>query len=283
MAAHSWVCTLYTNKTWNGGFLADYELCQTGTMQSPIPLRIDQGLSQQHIITLDANYGLPVAGHFYNWGYGPAFELSQDSGCTNGTAAHGCTNLTGLPSFSFHNDTTAFKDDVLSTTKRETETVYLISWHIHAPADHTVQGDRSKAELHLVHVNSAGDERAVLAVRIDPGIASYSPFIAQLPLPSSGENSATPAMSTFPSFQQLDRNIPITNMNMGLAMLEAGDFQEFWTYRGSLTSPPCREGVRFFVARQIMFVSNAQMQDVLRISRFSARDLQQVWMHQINV
>lgn len=60
-------------------------------------------------------------------------------------------------------------------------------------------------------------------------------------------------------------------------------FNDFWTYRGSLTSPPCTEGLRWFVARNIMFVSDRQMQDMLRVSTFSARAEQEVWNHEINV
>ena len=52
---------------------------------------------------------------------------------------------------------------------------------------------------------------------------------------------------------------------------------------GSLTSPPCTEGIRFFVARNILFVGNKQMQDILRVSTYSARAEQEVWLHQINV
>jgi carbonic anhydrase len=52
---------------------------------------------------------------------------------------------------------------------------------------------------------------------------------------------------------------------------------------GSLTSPPCTEGIRFFVARNILFVGNAQMQDILNVSTYSARAEQEVWLHQINV
>jgi carbonic anhydrase len=57
-----------------------------------------------------------------------------------------------------------------------------------------------------------------------------------------------------------------------------------WTFSaGSLTSPPCTEGIRFFVARNILFVGNAQMQDILNVSTYSARAEQEVWLHQINV
>lgn len=52
--------------------------------------------------------------------------------------------------------------------------------------------------------------------------------------------------------------------------------------RGSLTSPPCTEGIRFYVARQILFVGVDQMRALLRVSHYSARAEQEVWQHEIN-
>lgn len=54
-------------------------------------------------------------------------------------------------------------------------------------------------------------------------------------------------------------------------------FNEFWTYKGSLTSPPCTEGIRWFVARNVLFVSVEQMQAILAVSTYSARVEQEVW------
>ena len=219
----------------------DYELCQTGTQQAPIPLRLDQGLSSQHTPYFD--YPDAVDGVFQNWGYGPAFTLDHPQG-----------EYTGLPQLRFEED-------------GENVTSYLASWHIHAPADHSVQEDRSKAELHYVHADADGNYRAVIAIRVDPGNAD-SPFFEQLPqmISFNNTNAETP-----------------TQMNLNLALEEVGRFNEFWTYRGSLTSPPCTEGVRWFVARQILFVSDREMQDILRVSTYSARAEQEVWRHDINV
>jgi len=71
-------------------------------------------------------------------------------------------------------------------------------------------------------------------------------------------------------------------MDVAQALREVNMFNEFWTYRGSLTSPPCTEGIRFFVARNVLFTSVDQMREVLRVSTYSARAEQEVWMHQIN-
>lgn len=137
---------------------------------------------------------------------------------------------------------------------------------MHAPADHSVGGVRSKAELHLVHVDATGEEVAVFAIRLDPGNAN-SPFFDQLPayLPLTDTKS------------QVGVGIDLDQL-----LGEVIHFNEFWTYRGSLTSPPCREGIRFFLARQILWTGVEQMQAILGVSSFSARTEQQVWLHRIN-
>ncbi|KAK5702367.1 hypothetical protein LTR17_022364 [Elasticomyces elasticus] len=223
-----------------GRLRPEYELCQTGTQQSPIPLRLDQGLSCNHIPHFD--YPTEVTGDFYNWGFGPAMALSHQE-----------DDWTTLPSMTFDEDGV-------------NETVYLASWHIHALADHMVAADRSKAEMHFVHVDADGHERVVLAFRVDPGNAP-SAFFSQIP-----------EYTTFNDTTQ--RNIDGINVNQ--ALNEVLMLRDFWTYRGSLTSPPCREGMRWYLARQILFVSDTQMQDILRVCTYSARAEQEVWAHQIN-
>lgn len=209
-------------------------------MQSPIPLLLTQGMSLNHVPTF--SFQQNITGYIFNWGYGPAFTV-------NHTAAGG---ITKAPSFKFDNTT-----------------AYLKGWHIHAPADHSVQGQRSKAELHLVMADANAKEVAVLAIRIDPGnVNIFSTFLGQF-------------ASNTPSFDDAT-TIPAT-MNVASALAEAGNFGEFWTYKGSLTSPPCTEGIRFFVARNVLFASVEQMQQILAVSTFSARVEQQVWQHQINV
>jgi carbonic anhydrase len=218
--------------------LPDYELCQTGTQQSPIGLGLNQGLASNHQPYFDG-YSGNVTGNWYNWGYGPAFTLDHEE-----------DEHTTLPNMTY--------DD---------ETLYLIGWHLHAPAEHSVAADRSKSELHMVHVNEEGEEAAVLAIRLDPGTTD-SPFFAQLP-PIIGFNDTT--------------QVTNVEINPRLALQGVNEFSEFWTYQGSLTSPPCREGIRWFVARSILFTSVNQMREILRASTYSARAEQEVWLHQINV
>jgi carbonic anhydrase len=175
-----------------GRLSESYVLCQDGTTQSPIPLRLDQGLSLQHILNFKT-YNSNNSGIFRNWGYGPAMTLAHDEG-----------DYTTLPSFEFEENGV-------------NETVYMTGWHIHAPADHTVQGARSKAELHFVHVNEQGQPRAVLAFRVDPGNAP-SRFFGNLP--------------DLISYRQVNVTMEMDNFNPSLVLDEVNRFAEFWTYRG---------------------------------------------------
>lgn len=206
-------------------------------MQAPIALMKSQGMSLNHIPTF--NFKKSISGYLWNWGYGPSFTIDHNS----------TGSITAGPSMTFDNTT-----------------LFLKGWHVHAPADHTVQGDRSKAELHFVMADSKGSEKAVLALRIDPG-NTISKFWQQFSDIPYFDNSTTIAMTA----------------DMSSALTEVGNFNEFWTYKGSLTSPPCTEGIRFFVAGGVLSVGMLQMQQILAVSTFSARTEQEVWMHEINV
>lgn len=200
-------------------------------------LTLTEGLSHHHYPSF-SEYDRNVLGNWSNWGYGPTYNLSHPVG-----------DYTTLPMLQWDN-----------------ETSYLKGWHIHTPADHTVGGDRSKAELHMVHVNAEGHETAVVAIRLDPG-SHETPFFSQLP-----------AMVPFQDIKP----VKDVKMNMDLILASAGHFRDFWFYRGSLTSPPCREGIRWFVAHSLVFTSTQQMQDILRVSTFSAREEQEIWLHEVN-
>ena len=113
----------------------------------------------------------------------------------------------------------------------------------------------------MVHANAEGKPRAVFAIRIDPGKAP-SAFVTSFPAPFIGFNETTAYDDT-----QLDLLEPLREVSM---------LTEFWTYKGSLTSPPCEEGIRWFVARTVMYVGIEQMQQILHVSTYSARVEQQV-------
>ncbi|KAM0712072.1 hypothetical protein Q7P37_011166 [Cladosporium fusiforme] len=216
---------------------SDYEMCQAGTHQVPIGLRLEDSPAVTHKPSF--KYEGNFEGNFYNWGFGPAFTISHEEG-----------NLTSNPSFTYDNTT-----------------VYLTGWHIHTPAEHTVAAHRAKAELHLVHADADGNPKAVVGIRMEAG-ASNSSFVEQLPTPMVHWN-------------ETDVEEPL-DLNLDLALQEVGHVDEYWTYEGSLTTPPCSEGIRWFMARRNLYTGLDQMVSILKASRFGARPQQQVWQHNIN-
>ena len=180
----------YNNvNTW-GVLSAEYEACQDGSHQAPIGLRLDQGFAPAS--PKFQGYERNVTGAFANWGYGPSMTLEHADG-----------DFSTLPHFSFAEDA-------------KSETVYMSAWHMHAPSEHTVDGRRSRAELHLVHVDADGSPRAVLALRIDPGTVD-SEFFKQLP----------PLIGHDENGKQVN-----ATLNVGLALQEVDYFKRAWTYAG---------------------------------------------------
>ncbi|KAH8602344.1 carbonic anhydrase [Bisporella sp. PMI_857] len=210
-----------------------YALCRTGTQQSPINLPA-KSLAVKHTPTF--NYKKTIFGDLFNAGRGPAFNLKS--------------NITDNPSLTF-----------------DGETVYLKGWHMHTPAEHTIDGVQSRAELHLVHANADNHERAVVGIRVDIG-RTKSAFFQQW-------------VQRLPGLQ--DKSTVALEVNIAAALAEVDYLKGYWTYQGSLTSPPCTEGLRWFVASKVLSVDNEQMKALLKSSSFSARVLQGLWEQNINV
>ena len=133
----------------------------------------------------------------------------------------------------------------LKTTTADTVTIdgtpfTLQQFHFHAPSENTVHGKHYAMEMHLVHKNSAG-ELTVVAVMFDKGAAN--PELDKL-------------WSVMP--QQAEQNISIKqdlNLNKLLPKVKT-----YWRFSGSLTTPPCSEGVTWIVLKQPLTVSAEQLE-----------------------
>lgn len=116
----------------------------------------------------------------------------------------------------------------------------LLQFHFHTPSEHTIGGESLVMEAHLVHIDS-NNQLAVVGVMM-----------------VAGEANATVAAA-------LD-NAPATEGEVhvqGVAVDPAGLLPAsaaYYAYPGSLTTPPCSEGVRWFVLREPITVSPEQVQ-----------------------
>lgn len=132
----------------------------------------------------------------------------------------------------------------LKTTTSDTVTIdgtpfTLQQFHFHAPSENTVHGKHYAMEMHLVHKSAQGAV-AVVAVMFDQG----------------AENSELNKLwATMPEKADQTAKI-VTQMDLN-ALLPAD--KTYWRFSGSLTTPPCSEGVTWIVLKHPLTLSSAQL------------------------
>lgn len=118
----------------------------------------------------------------------------------------------------------------------------LKQFHFHESSEHTIDGIRYPLEIHMVHVNTKG-EYLVFSVMAKEGVKS-APFVFlenYLPL-KKGE------MKIIDKTFDLNLNFP---KNKG-----------YYNYEGSLTTPPCTQGVIWFVFKEPITLSLKQVNEL---------------------
>jgi carbonic anhydrase len=129
----------------------------------------------------------------------------------------------------------------------------LRQFHFHQPSEHHVEGKGYAMELHLVHQGPVG-QVVVVAVLMEEGSENHvlARFWTRLPK-RVGEESTV----------------------VGLNAADLLPTQtHYYTYEGSLTTPPCTEGVRWIVLKEPVQVSPEQATQFGVIVGHDARPLQ---------
>jgi carbonic anhydrase len=116
----------------------------------------------------------------------------------------------------------------------------LLQFHFHKQSEHTVGGQHHPLEMHLVH-RAADGELAVLGVLFDSA-ASDNVALAGVFDPLDTATSTATAVAG-----NVDPRALLPADNSG------------WAYAGSLTTPPCTEGVRWHVYATALTASPAQL------------------------
>ena len=132
----------------------------------------------------------------------------------------------------------------------------LVQFHFHRPSEERVNGKQFDMVAHLVHKDIDG-RLAVVAVLLDRGIAH-------------------------PLIQSVWNNLPLekgddvaARVTLDLNTLLPTE-RSYFTYMGSLTTPPCSEGVLWLVMRAPMPISNDQINIFARLYPMNARPIQAV-------
>jgi carbonic anhydrase len=131
----------------------------------------------------------------------------------------------------------------------------LLQFHFHAPSEEAIHGQRTDMVVHLVHQNIQG-ELAVVAVLLKTGDMANS-FI---------ETLWNVMPKTLGAAQQHDVQIDI-NQLLPKAL-------DYYTFPGSLTTPPCSEGVKWVILKQTVSISPAQLAQYQALYTYNVRPLQ---------
>ncbi len=130
----------------------------------------------------------------------------------------------------------------------------LQQFHFHRPSEERIDGRQFEMSVHLVHKDEHG-KLAVVALLFDKGPGH-------------------------PVVQKVWANLPLERNELAPARvpLEIGDLlpadRRYYTYMGSLTTPPCSEGVQWIVMRHPVTLTPEQIDIFARIYPMNARPLQ---------
>lgn len=116
----------------------------------------------------------------------------------------------------------------------------LKQFHFHSPSENTINGQSFPLEAHFVHRSHASKTYAVIAVMFEEG--AENPILKQI-------------WDKMPE-QARDRH----ELNEALAYSQLmPDDKDYYRFNGSFTTPPCTEGVKWFVLKKTMTASKAQI------------------------
>ncbi len=131
----------------------------------------------------------------------------------------------------------------------------LVAIEFHKPGEEKVNGKGHEMSAHLIHTDK-DNKVAIIAVLLDQG--AENPVLKTL-------------WSNLPSTKNKESVVDSVTINaVGLLPKHKG----YYTYAGSLTAPPCTEGVTWFVMQEPVPVSADQIARFGRLYPANARPIQ---------
>ncbi|MET0028271.1 MAG: carbonic anhydrase family protein [Candidatus Thiodiazotropha sp.] len=116
----------------------------------------------------------------------------------------------------------------------------LLQFHFHSPSEHTEAGGFHPMEIHFVHQADDGT-LAVIGVFVDEGEENLALSEIWDHLPNHANNKQKFNKEVINAYDLIPKDVG------------------YYRYMGSLTTPPCSEGVNWFVINQPIQASKAQI------------------------
>ncbi|XP_066194692.1 carbonic anhydrase 9-like [Sylvia atricapilla] len=149
--------------------------------------------------------------------------------------------------------------ETLALTGGYTQQYRAVQLHLHwgsslgPGSEHTVNGRRFAAEIHVVHYNTKYDSFKEAMVHPD-GLAVLGAFLEV----GHGENQYyREILKHLPEIQEVGQETLVSGFN--IAGLLPANLKLYFHYNGSLTTPPCYQTVKWTVFNQTVLLSRHQM------------------------
>lgn len=152
-------------------------------------------------------------------------------------------------------------DSCLTGGPLEDDRYEIVQFHFHwgktskTGSEHTIDGRQYASELHLVHYNTTKFASFAEAAKSEGGLAVLGVFLT----PGS-ENAALNTLAKLMSRVQSGGDSIDLPDGFDPASLLPEDKSKFWSYSGSLTTPPCFESVNWIVFKEPIEVSEQQLE-----------------------
>nr|XP_002719936.1 carbonic anhydrase 5B, mitochondrial isoform X1 [Oryctolagus cuniculus] len=227
-------CSLYTctyksrNRTLHP-LWESVDLVPAGDRQSPINIRWRDSVYDPGLKPLTISYDPATCLHIWNNGYSflVEFEDSTDKSVIEGGPLD---HNYRLKQFHFHWGA-------------------IDAWG----SEHTVDSKCYPAELHLVHWNAVKFESFEDAAVEENGLAVIGVFLKL----GKHHKELQKLVETFPSIKHKDTLVEFGSFDPSCLMPTCPDY---WTYSGSLTTPPLSESVTWIIKKQPVEVDHDQLE-----------------------
>ena len=122
----------------------------------------------------------------------------------------------------------------------------LKQFHFHTPSENTINGAHFPLEMHFVHRNSEGKIYAVVAMMFKEG--DENPILQRIwnQMPAKAGQKVK-IKTKLPYVEFIPKN------------------QDYYRFNGSFTTPPCTEGVRWVMLKEVLTASKAQIKQFLDV------------------
>ena len=130
----------------------------------------------------------------------------------------------------------------------------LVQIQFHTPSEHYIDGAPYPMEAHFIHTAQDGS-LAVIGVMMKVGVPN-------------------------PTIEGIWQNVPMAGKvkNVSGVSIDASNLmpedKSYYTYRGSLTTPPCREGVQWYLLKDEIELSATQLKAFQAVYPVNARPIQ---------